>query len=153
MTANETGGADSQPAAVADEATQQRHRLGVGILRDEALGGGCQPKVGKFADHQHPGEHVDVDAELEASHPARKQDLRAEHQRGADHTDKEGGASDLLRDRIMAGVVAPRAGTRDKASERTARRTSRCFGTDQRHFATPHARTHASQTTAWAAQA
>ena len=47
------------------------------------------PKIDHAADQQHPGPGIDVDAEFEAAHPARQQDLRHEGDRRADHADDE----------------------------------------------------------------
>ena len=126
-------GADRQPAAAVDEAAQQRTGLGVGIFGSETLRRRSETEVGEFADHKHPGPDIDVDAELESAHPAGEQDLRAEHQRRADNADQKRGAGDLLRNGIVARIVAPGADTRDEPSDRSLRRPSRCFRVNQRH--------------------
>ena len=56
-----------------------------------------RPDVGQRADHQHPGPHIDVDAEFEAAHPAREQHLRHEREQRAGDADQEHFAGGELR--------------------------------------------------------
>ena len=69
----------------------------------------AKPEIGQVADHRHQRPDIDVDAELEAAHPAREQDLRQVDQAGAEHADQERRAGDPLRDRAVAGVAEPGA--------------------------------------------
>jgi hypothetical protein len=77
----------------------------LGVFGNEALRGGAEAEVDHAADQQHPGPGVDVDAEIEAAHPARQQNLRDEGEQRADHADEEGGAGEAPR---QGGVAAVR---------------------------------------------
>ncbi len=94
-----------------EKAAQQIERAALGVFRHEALCRCGEPEIGQVADHRHQSPDIDVDAELEASHPAREQDLRQVDQAGAEHADQEGRAGDLLRDRAVAGIAEPVADT------------------------------------------
>jgi len=76
---------DSQcgPATAGQETAQKRERAALAVLRDEALRCCPEPEVDRLPDQHHPGPDIDVDAELEAAHPAREQHLRAESKQGA----------------------------------------------------------------------
>ena len=91
---------------------------------------------------QHPGPHVDVDAELEAAHPPREQHLRAEGEDRADDPDQEDRAGETLRDEMLGieeACLEPIPGT----GQRRAFRRSICrFGAGEgqirlRGFAPP----------------
>ena len=56
---------------------RSRSNAAVAIFRNEALGRGGEPEIDNVAEQQHPGPDIDVDAELEAAHPARQQHLGA----------------------------------------------------------------------------
>jgi hypothetical protein len=47
----------------------------LGVFGDEALRRRAKPEIDHGAHQQQPGPAVDEDAEIEAAHPARQQDL------------------------------------------------------------------------------
>ena len=134
---DDAGAADREPAAAREIAAQQIERPALGVFRHEALRRRRQAEVGKVADQQHPGPDVDIDAELEASHPAREQDLRCIDQRGADDADEESSARHLLRNRAVAAVGEPGAQMRGQARQRNTLQTIRILGLGQRHKTSP----------------
>ena len=93
-----------QPAAAAEKSAQQSEFFMFGVFRDEALRGRRQPEIGHAADQQHPSPSINVDAEFEAAHPAREQDLRDKCDRRAGHADDEGRARKTPYQRRVAAV-------------------------------------------------
>jgi hypothetical protein len=62
----------------------------------------------QHAEKADPGPGIDVDAEFEASHPARQQHLAEIDDPGAGDADEEGAAGEALRRRMVAAVGVPR---------------------------------------------
>ena len=89
---------------------------------NDALRGERQAEMDDVADHLQPGPGIDVDAELDAAHPARQQDLRQEDDHRAGDADDEGRAGHALGGAVLAGEPglqrAPAGGTRMRARGR-----------------------------------
>ncbi len=59
----------------------------------------ARPISTRPAEQHHPGRlHINVDAELAASHPSREHNLGDEGKRRGSNTDQEGGRCDALRE-------------------------------------------------------
>ena len=95
------GDPESDPTASADEPTQQSDKAALAVFRNETLRGGSEPEIDGLAEQQHPGPDIDIDAELEAAHPAREQHLRAECQKRAGDADHEDGAGKALHQKML----------------------------------------------------
>ena len=100
---------DHEPAAAGEKSAQHVEPACAGVFRDEALRAGGDAEIDQPAEEQHPGPHIDVDAELERAHPAREQHLAAVEQRGARDADQERGARGALRARAVRAVGHPGA--------------------------------------------
>ena len=100
---------DHEPAAAGEESAQHVEPACAGVFRDEALRAGGDAEIDQPAEQQHPGPHIDVDAELERAHPAREQHLADVDQRGARDADQERGAGGALRARAVRVVGHPGA--------------------------------------------
>ena len=106
------GHAERHQAAAEQKAAQQIERAAFAVFRNEALGRGAEPEVERLADQQHPGPHIDIDAELEAAHPARQQHLRPVGQHRARHPQHEDGAGQALHQHVGAAELRPQPAQR-----------------------------------------
>ena len=117
-----------------------------GVFGDEALRRRGEPEIGHAADQQHPGPGINVDAEFEAAHPAREQNLRDKGDRRRGHANDESGAGKTPHQRRVAAVGEQRMGPRHRAVDlfaprdgrrqtpgRAPNRTRRVLGTDRCH--------------------
>ena len=98
---------EDDPAAADQEAAQSVEITALGVFRDGALRGQRQSEMDDVADHLQPGPGIDIDAELDAAHPARQQDLRQEDDHRAGDADGEGGAGHALGGAVLAGEPGP----------------------------------------------
>ena len=96
-------GRKDDPAAAEQEAAQSVEVVALGVFRNGALRRQRQAEMDDVADHLQPGPGIDVDAELDAAHPARQQDLRQEDDHRAGDADDEGGAGHALGGAVLAG--------------------------------------------------
>ena len=112
-------GREDDPAAAEQEAAQPVEIVALGVFGNGALRGERQSEMDDVADHLQPGPGIDVDAELDAAHPARQQDLRQEDDHRAGDADDEGRAGHALDGAVLAGEPgsqrAPAGGTRTRA--------------------------------------
>ena len=127
-----------QPAAAAEKTAQQRQMLVFGVFGNEPLRGRAEAEIDHAADEQHPSPGIDVDAEFEAAHPAREQNLRAEGEKRADHADQKGRAGETPRQRGVAAVGKERAqplycGAEVCVPRRAPVRTRRMLRSDRCH--------------------
>ena len=129
-----------EPAAARQKSAQAVERLELGIFRNEAPRRRRQADIGERADHQHPGPHIDVDAEFEAAHPAREQHLPGEREQRAADAHQKNFSGDELRQPAVAAVGEDGLDARDDARRRRRRRGGDVFGTDQRHGFSPRRR-------------
>ena len=113
--------ADAQQAAAEEKAAQAVEVAAGAILRDEALRRRADAECAQHAEEADPGPGIDVDAELEAAHPARQHDLAPEQNAGAGDADQERAAGDALRRRMVATVGAPRGDAVAEPRERATR--------------------------------
>ena len=109
-----------QPAAAAEKAAQQSEAFLLGIFGDEALRGRAQSEIDHAADQKDPSPAINVNAELEAPHPARQQNLRHEGERRADHPDEKGGAGEPPHQRGIAAVGKQRVHALDGVADMRA---------------------------------
>ena len=131
--------ADGEPAAAGDIAAQEVIELALAIFRDEALRSGREPEIERLTEQQHPGPDIDVDAELEASHPACEQDLRSVGEHRAGDADQEHRAGEPLHHQAI-GVAGPRREPQPEPPCPRARRQARClFGAGQCQTSLPGA--------------
>src|SRR5262249_12942753 len=91
------------------------------VLGGEALGGRRDAARRPHAEESDPGPHIDVDAELEAAHPARQHHLGQIDDGGAGDADEKGGPGDALGDGAVAAVAAPGAEAADGGAPRQPR--------------------------------
>ena len=122
--------ANDDPAAADQEAAQPVEVVALGVFGNDALRGERQAEMDDVADQQQPGPGVDVDAELDAAHPARQQDLRQEDDRRAGDADDEGRAGHALRGSVLARQ--PRL-QRAPAGRNAVRAGGQVFGVGQGH--------------------
>src|SRR5450759_4422695 len=135
--ADRRGDAEGEPARGCKKSAQPVEGLEFGVFRNEAPRRRRQAHVGERADHQHPGPHIDVDAEFETAHPACEQDLAGKReQRAADPYQKNVSGHEL-RQPAVAALSEDGLDARDDARHRQRRRGGNVFGTDQRHRFSP----------------
>ena len=113
--------ADAQQAAADEKAAQAVEVAAGAVFRNEALRRRADAERAQHAEEADPRPGIDIDAELEAAHPARQHDLAHEQDAGADDTDQERAAGDALGGRMVAAVGEPRGEAVAEPRERVAR--------------------------------
>jgi hypothetical protein len=97
---------EAQPAASRQEAAQAVEIAAGAVFGNEALRRIGDAQRAQHAEEADPGPGIDVDAEFEASHPARQQHLAEIDDPGAGDADEKGAAGESLRRRMVAALRA-----------------------------------------------
>ncbi|HEX6720964.1 MAG TPA: hypothetical protein VF107_05315, partial [Burkholderiaceae bacterium] len=124
---------EGDPAAVDQEAAQRVDLVVVGVFGNESLRDQRQAEMHGVAGEHEPGPHRDIDAEVEAAHPARERDLRKEGDAGAGDPDGEGHSRHALRRAMLAVEPGMKADAQARDASRLRGRRGQVFRFGQGH--------------------